>query len=67
MAKPGNPFRDRKDKDERTMNSLETLKREIEKERAVLDEMLVTKGMSEVIEQSQKLDRLIENYLDIAE
>lgn len=49
------------------MNSLETLKREIEKERAVLDEMLVTKGMSEVIEQSQKLDRMIENYLDLAE
>lgn len=49
------------------MNSLETLKREIERERAVLDEMLTTKGMSEVIEQSQKLDRMIENYLDIAQ
>ncbi len=48
------------------MKSLETLKREIERERAVLDEMLTTKGMSEVIEQSQKLDRMIENYLDFA-
>ena len=48
------------------MNSLETLKREIEKERAILNELLLTRGMSEVIEQSQKLDRMIENYLDIA-
>ena len=48
------------------MSSLETLKREIEKERAILNKLLVTRGMSEVIEQSQKLDRMIENYLDIA-
>lgn len=48
------------------MNSLEMLKKEIEKERSILDQLLVTKGMSEVIEQSQKLDRMIEQYLDMA-
>ena len=48
------------------MNSLEMLKREIEKERSILDQLLVTKGMTEVIEQSQKLDRMIEQYLDMA-
>ena len=45
------------------MRSLETLKNEIEKERAVLDQMLMTKGMEEVIEQSRKLDQMIEIYL----
>ncbi len=49
------------------MNSLEMLKREIEKERSILDQLLVTKGMTEVIEQSQKLDRMIEQYLDMAD
>lgn len=48
------------------MISLEILKQEIEKERSILNELLITKGMSEVIEQSQKLDRMIEQYLDIA-
>ena len=48
------------------MNSLEMLKQEIEKERSILNELLITKGMSEVIEQSQKLDRMIEQYLDMA-
>lgn len=48
------------------MNSLEMLKQEIEKERSILNQLLVTKGMSEVIEQSQKLDRMIEQYLDMA-
>lgn len=47
------------------MNRIEMLKKEIEKERSVLDQLLVTKGMSEVIEQSQKLDRMIEQYLDM--
>lgn len=47
------------------MSSVETLKREIEKERAILDQMLTTKGMTEVIEQSQKLDLMIERYLDL--
>ena len=46
------------------MRSLETLKNEIEKERAVLDQMLMTKGMEEVIEQSRKLDQMIEIYLE---
>ena len=48
------------------MISLELLKQEIEKERSILNELLITKGMSEVIEQSQKLDRMIEQYLDMA-
>ena len=48
------------------MISLEILKQEIEKERSILNELLITKGMSEVIVQSQKLDRMIEQYLDMA-
>ena len=48
------------------MISLEILKQEIEKERSILNELLITKGMSEEIEQSQKLDRMIEQYLDMA-
>ena len=48
------------------MISLEILKQEIEKERSILNELLITKGMSEVIEQSQKLDQMIEQYLDMA-
>ena len=48
------------------MISQEILKHEIEKERSILNELLITKGMSEVIEQSQKLDRMIEQYLDMA-
>ncbi len=47
------------------MNSLEMLKQEIEKERGILNQLLVTKGMTEVIKQSQKLDRMIEQYLDM--
>ena len=47
------------------MNSLEMLKQEIEKERGILNQLLVTKGMIEVIKQSQKLDRMIEQYLDM--
>ena len=33
------------------MNSLEMLKQEIEKERGILNQLLVTKGMTEVIKQ----------------
>lgn len=47
------------------MSSIESLKREIEKEREILDYMLTTKGMTEVIEQSQKLDLMIERYMDL--
>ena len=47
------------------MISLEILKQEIEKERGILNQLLVTKGMTEVIKQSQKLDRMIEQYLDM--
>lgn len=47
------------------MNSLEVLKQEIEKERGILNQLLVTKGMTEVIKQSQKLDRMIEQYLEM--
>lgn len=47
------------------MNSLEMLKQEIEKERGILNQLLVTKEMTEVIKQSQKLDRMIEQYLDM--
>ena len=48
------------------MNSLEMLKEEIEKERNILDQFLMTKSMTEVIEQSQKLDQMIEQYLNMA-
>ena len=41
------------------------LKQEIEKERGILNRLLVTKKMTEVIKQSQKLDRMIEQYLDM--
>ena len=47
------------------MSRIESLKREIEKEREILDHMLITKGMTEVIEQSQKLDLMIERYMDL--
>ena len=47
------------------MNSLEMMKQEIEKERGILNRLLVTKKMTEVIKQSQKLDRMIEQYLDM--
>ena len=47
------------------MNSLEMLKQEIEKERGILNRLLVTKKMTEVIKHSQKLDRMIEQYLDM--
>ena len=47
------------------MSSIESLKREIEKEREILDHMLTTKGMTEVFEQSQKLDLMIERYVDL--
>ena len=47
------------------MNSLEMLTQEIEKERGILNRLLVTKKMTEVIKQSQKLDRMIEQYLDM--
>ena len=47
------------------MNSLEMLKQKIEKERGILNRLLVTKKMTEVIKQSQKLDRMIEQYLDM--
>lgn len=47
-------------------NTLETLKLEIENERQILDQMLQSKGMSEVLDQSRKLDQLIEQYLDLA-
>lgn len=47
------------------MNSLEMLKQEIEKERGILNRLLVMKKMTEVIKQSQKLDRMIEQYLDM--
>ena len=47
------------------MSSIESLKREIEKEREILDHMLITKGMTEVIEQSQKLDLMIGRYMDL--
>ena len=48
------------------MNSLESLKEQIEKERKVLDEMLCTKTMEAVLKQSRKLDGLMEEYLNLA-
>lgn len=47
------------------MSNLETLKQEIEKERGILDQLLMTKSMTEVIQQSQKLDKMIEQYLEM--
>lgn len=47
------------------MSNLETLKQEIEKERGILDQLLMTRSMTEVIQQSQKLDKMIEQYLEM--
>lgn len=47
------------------MNMLENLKEEIEMERRKLDEMLETMSMSDALEQSRKLDGLIEKYIDL--
>lgn len=49
------------------MSRMEDLKRRIEEERCRLDQLLATTGMSEVLEQSRKLDGLIEEYLELAE
>lgn len=45
------------------MNKIEYLKAEIEKERKVLDEMLGADSMQDVLIQSRKLDRLMEEYI----
>ncbi len=47
------------------MSRMEYLKKEIEKERRVLDEMLATMPMESALMQSQKLDHLMEEYLDL--
>lgn len=48
------------------MGRTEYLKEEIERERRVLDEMLESRTMEDVLAQSRKLDRLMEEYLDLA-
>ncbi len=47
------------------MSQMEYLREEIERERRVLDEMLATMPMESALVQSQKLDRLMEEYLDL--
>lgn len=47
------------------MKNLETLKVQIETERRVLDQMLESMHMEEVIGQSRKLDQLIEEYISL--
>ncbi|MDO4343449.1 MAG: hypothetical protein Q4C50_01475 [Eubacteriales bacterium] len=46
------------------MSKVEKLRAEIERERKMLDEMLETMTMEEVLGQSRKLDRLIEDYIE---
>lgn len=47
------------------MKNLETLKVQIETERRTLDKMLESMKMEDVIDQSRKLDQLIEEYVDL--
>lgn len=47
------------------MCKAEYLKEEIERERRVLDEMLAVMTMEEALQQSRKLDSLMEKYLDL--
>ncbi|MGI6018198.1 MAG: hypothetical protein ACOX8M_05270 [Marvinbryantia sp.] len=47
------------------MSQMEYLKEEIERERRILDEMLATMPMESTLVQSQKLDRLMQEYLDL--
>lgn len=49
------------------MNKREHLKTEIEKERRVLDEMLTTGTMQDALGQSRKLDRLMEEYINLGD
>lgn len=45
------------------MKTLDTLKTEIETERRILDQMLESMSMEEVLGQSRKLDQLVEEYI----
>ena len=47
------------------MKKMEVLKRQIETERRNLDKMLETMRMEEVLEQSRKLDQLMEEYISM--
>ncbi len=48
------------------MNTTESLKKRIEEERRLLDEMLGSGSAEEALLQSRKLDRLMEEYIDLA-
>lgn len=50
-----------------TMRRVEELRTEIEAERRKMDEMLEKSSMEEALEQSRKVDRLIEKYLILTE
>ncbi|MDO4522572.1 MAG: aspartyl-phosphate phosphatase Spo0E family protein [Eubacteriales bacterium] len=45
------------------MGKLETLKQQIESERRALNEMLEGKSLEEALDQSRRLDKLIEEYV----
>lgn len=45
--------------------TIERLKTQIEAERKVLDQMLESRCMEEVLGQSRKLDKLIEEYISM--
>lgn len=48
------------------MNRMESLKKAIEEERRILDELLGTGSAEEVLHQSRKLDGLMEEYINLA-
>lgn len=43
-----------------------SLKKDIERERKILDEMLDRMSMEDALQQSRKLDRLLEEYVRLA-
>ncbi len=49
------------------MSKLESLKRTIEEERRVLDEMVGCTGAEDVLQQSRKIDALMEEYIQMTE
>lgn len=49
------------------MSRLEMIKNQIEEQRKVLDQLTAEGNLEMVYSQSVKVDRLIEQYLDLAE
>ncbi len=46
------------------MNKRKALKEQIERERKILDNMLESGSMEDALEQSRKVDQLMERYMD---